>query len=352
MEIALNKCDESFLLKCGVIISILFMCVTIWICSGYKVKIPDFFKNTENKSSDVGEVVHSNTNIVIGDITTYTEGRLIINLPGGVTENNTNMAKDLLNKRISISFPKGVKNFDNNNIINNASVVSNVDIRVTDTMAYVTLSLNGVIDCESCFDNGQLFLDFFVPSEYGRPVVVIDAGHGGTDVGAINQGIYEKDIDLQICNQLKNLLDGEEILVYYTRVDDSYPSVEERVDFANEINPDLFISIHSNYYDNSDINGTSVLYNVNDEREKGSLWLSEIMCSEVSKSCGTYDKGIVTGNDIHVVRHSKAPVALIEVGFMSNDHDFKVLTTENGQKKIAQGVYNGIIRALTELGKY
>lgn len=348
----LDKYNESFLLKCGFGISVAFVCVTIYLCSGFEISFSDILKCKENQSVATAVQADMGTHIIAGDITADTSGKLIINLPGGINETNTTFIKDLLHKKIYISFPKGIKGYDNQNIVNDTDVVANTDIRITETMVNITLSLSSLKDCEVCFDNGQLFINFFVPSESGRAVVVIDAGHGGEDVGAIQKGIYEKDIDLQICNQLKELLDKEDFLVYYTRIDDTYPSVEERVDFANEINADLFISIHSNYYDNSRIHGTSVLYNVKDDRRYNSKWLSEIMCSEVSEASGMYYKGIVEGNDIHIVRHSKVPVALIEMGFMSNEDDFQVLTTETGQKNVAAGIYHGIIRALTELGKY
>lgn len=352
MEIILDKYNDSFLLKCGVALSAIFMCITIYICSGSDLSIHNIFKFEKHKTATADAKINIENNIVAGDITINMDGRLVIELPRGVNEQNTTVIKDLLNKRIYISFPKGFMEYDSSSIINNTDVVTNANLSITENMANITLSLNVLKDCEICFDNGLLFMDFFVPAESEKPVIVVDAGHGGDDVGAIEKGIYEKNIDLQICNKLKEWLDREEFLVYYTRFDDSYPSVEERVDFANELNADLFISIHSNYFDNRSIHGTSVLYNVKDKNMYGSEWLSNIMCSEVSNACGTYNKGIVAGNDIHIVRHSVAPVALIEVGFMSNDYDYQVLTTEKGQDNVARGIYNGIIRALTELGKY
>lgn len=352
MEIILDKYNDNFLLKCGVALSAVFMCITIYICSGSNLNVHNIFKSDKKSAATANAKINIENNVIAEDIPVNMERRLVIKLPGGVNERNTTVTKDLLNKKICISFPKGLREYDSSNIINNTDVIANANLSVTENMANITLSLNSLKDCDVCFDNGLLFMDFFVPAETEKPVIVIDAGHGGDDVGAVEKGVYEKNIDLQICNKLKEWLDREEFLVYYTRLDDSYPSVEERVDFVNELNPDLFISVHSNYFDKKNINGTSVLYNVNDNNIYGSKWLSNIMCSEVSNACGTYNKGIVVGNDIHIVRHSNVPVALIEAGFMSNDYDYQVLTTEKGQENVARGIYNGIIRALTELGKY
>lgn len=348
----MDRYNDSFLLKCGVALSAMFMCITIYICSDFDMNIHDIFKFNRQNTATADAKINIENSVLAEEIEVNMEGRLVIKLPRGVSEHNTAIIKDLLNKKIYISFPKGFNEYDSSSIINNTDVIANTNLSVTENMANITLSLNSLKDCDICFDNGLLFMDFFVPSESGKPIVVIDAGHGGDDVGAIEKGIYEKNIDLQICNKLKDQLDREDFLVYYTRFDDSYPSVEERVNFANEIKCDLFISVHSNYFDNRSIHGTSVLYNVKDKNTHGSEWLSNIMCSEVSKASGTYNKGTVVGNDIHIVRHSNAPVALVEVGFISNDYDFQILTTDKGQENIARGIYNGIIRALTEIGKY
>jgi N-acetylmuramoyl-L-alanine amidase len=308
--------------------------------------------NKKNETNLMADMLDKDTVIIGDDFTAITKERIIIKLPSGVNENNTKINKDLINKKICVTFPKGPSEYDFSNIkVDNVNII-NVYHSIDNDMVNIELQCAKVMDCMPCFDNGELFLDLFKPSEVEMPVVVIDPGHGGYDVGATAKGIYEKDIDLEICLMLKQLLDSENILVYYTRLDDSYPTVEERVDFANEIMPDLFISVHSNAFEDSSISGTSVLYNTKDKNEKNSLWLSKIMCEKLIESCNTYDKGVIAGNEIHIVRNSKTPIALLEIGFMSNPEDFEMITSTSGQIKIARGIYNGIIRALTELGKY
>lgn len=352
MEEKLDRYDESLLMKVGICISLMFISIIIFLYVGVDVNFSKLFNKEQNKHNEVVGNINIENTIVSENIQVETEGRVVITLPGGVSEKNISVTKEIINKRIVIAFPKGAGDYDNSKIQNGAEVLKNMDINVSDVMVKLDMALGSVRDCKISYEHGKMMIDFFDISKVESPVIVIDSGHGGSDVGAIENGIYEKNIDLDICKKLKEMLDSKGILVYYTREDDSYPSVEDRVDFANEVMPDLFISIHSNWYDYSDVSGTSVLYNIKDNSEHGSAWLSEILCEEIVKSSGTTNRGIIDGNDIHIVRNSKSPVALIETGFMSNADDFKLLSSEDGQRKIAEGIYNGIIRSLTELGKY
>ena len=349
----MEKYNEILLFKIGMLICALFLGVLICSTTDIKADMGSFFKkDKKNENNTVNDIQLENT-IISGEYSAITENRLIITLPKGVKEEHTTITKNLIEKQIVITFPKGAGDYDVfASVVNNTQVISNINRNIGNNMITLELTMNSVLDCIPCFDNGQLFMDFFRPAELEGSVVVIDAGHGGDDVGAIENGVYEKDIDLAVCLQLEQLLEQEDITVYYTRLEDSFPSVEERADFVNEIQPDLFISIHANWYKNSRISGSSVLYNSKDNNEFGSAWLCNIMCEELVKECNTVNKGIVDGNDIHIVRSSQVPVALLEIGFMSNESDFKLLTTQEGQEKIARGIYNGIIRSLTELGKY
>lgn len=352
----MDKYNESILLKIGILINTIFLVVIMCIYTGVKFNFDNIFESKKSKNQDNLNIIQDGNNVFTNDIKTVNaeiEGSVECNLPGGVQKENCSIQKDIFHKKIVIAFPKGMSGYEQDNIVNTYAAVKNIDINISDVMVKVEISLNSIRDCNVEFSDGKIRLDFFNPINVDMPVIVVDAGHGGDDVGAIERGTYEKNINLTVCERLKEILDNDDkILVYYTREDDTYPSVEERIDFVNELMPDLFISIHSNWYEHSDISGTSVLYNVKDSSEFGSEWLSNIMCQEVIKTCNTNDRGVVDGHDIHIVRNSKVPVALIEMGFMSNEGDFSLLTGNAGQIKLANGIYNGIIRSLTELGKY
>ena len=143
---------------------------------------------------------------------------------------------------------------------------------------------------------------------------------------------------------------NKKIGVYYTRVDDSNPSFDSRVDLANKADADLFISVHNNSTTGpglSKVQGTQVMY---DEKkpDKDSKDFAQICLEEVTKSCGSVDKGLVAGNDIFIIRTAAVPVALIEVGFMTNEEELTKLNSNDYQKKVAEGIYQAILRAFEE----
>jgi len=98
----------------------------------------------------------------------------------------------------------------------------------------------------------------------------------------------------------------------------------------------------------SKINGTQVMYSESDTKDLGSRHLAQLCLDEVTGATGSTDKGLVEGDSIYIIRTSEVPVALIEVGFMTNQAELDNLNSEEYQKKTAQGIYQAIHRALEE----
>ena len=90
--------------------------------------------------------------------------------------------------------------------------------------------------------------------------VMIDAGHGGKDPGAIANGVREKDVNLRMARIMGNMLQAQGFKVLYTRTTDKFIPLEERTALANTKGADLFISIHCNAYKNPRIHGLEVYY--------------------------------------------------------------------------------------------
>lgn len=215
------------------------------------------------------------------------------------------------------------------------------------------LSMEHVYELSLDWQEQYLYIDFIEPRDMYDKIVVIDAGHGAKMPGAIVNGVKEKDIDLAIVRQLKQLFDqasDESIGVYYTRLDDTDPAFEDRSGLANDIGANLFVSVHNNSYSTSSgVNGTAVLY---DEQKKAagnsSKRLADILLQKTTHALGSKNMGLVAGHNIYVIRSSEAPAALIEVGFMTNPKELANLTDENYQKKCAHAIYDGIMQALEE----
>lgn len=281
-------------------------------------------------------------------------GQLQLKLPEGVKGEQIEVADNYVTQVVTIEIPSvDVTYFDSYPMTGKSSHIDNLSYMVENGEGLIEIGMDCVYELETSYDEGYFYLDFIDPHEIYDKIVVIDAGHGGRAPGATIKGVNEKDIDLAIVLKLKALFEqtNENIGVYYTRTDDSNPTFDQRVQLANKLDADLFISIHNNATRSgrmSSIKGTQVMFSESDERNLGSRYLAEICMEEVTAMTGSIDKGFVEGDSIYIIRTSEVPVALIEVGFMTNQEELENLNSEEYQEKTAQGIYNAIIRAFDE----
>lgn len=279
-----------------------------------------------------------------------------LQLPPNVSYGDVIVENSYITQTVSILIPKADGNYlYDYPMVGRSDHIDNLTYESQGNQGVVEIVLDEVFELEKSFEDGYLYLDFLTPQEVYDKVVVIDAGHGGRAPGAIKQGIYEKDIDLAITLQLKEIFDAREdskIGVYYTRTDDSNPTFDQRVQLANKSHADVFISIHNNATKSgrfSSVSGTAVMYDEEKEEEGlGTKHLAELCLAEVTAALGSSDKGLVPGHDIYIIRTSKVPVALIEVGFMTNQQELANLNSEEYQVKAAQGIYQAVLRAFEE----
>ena len=145
-------------------------------------------------------------------------------------------------------------------------------------------------------------------------LVIIDAGHGGEDPGAVGY-VTEKEINLAVAISLKYVLNNNNIKVIYTRSDDSFISLQERYEMANRLGGDLFISIHCNAAENPAAQGSECYYYKGRDKR-----LAERLNKGVVEILGTRDRGIKHGK-FAVIRKTTMPAVLLELGFVSNQED-------------------------------
>ena len=201
-------------------------------------------------------------------------------------------------------------------------------------------SLKGIKDAR-----GQLFFDYIRILKEFQPKFFLAENVSGMLAN-------RHSIAVQNILELFDEAGDESVGVYYTRTDDSNPSLEQRVDMANKAGADLFISVHNNSTKSgrmSSINGTAVMYDEEKaSEENGSMQLAQICLEEMTAALGSTSKGIVKGHEIYIIRTAEMPVALIEVGFMTNQDELNRLNDEAYQKEAAQAIYNAIYRAFQE----
>lgn len=219
--------------------------------------------------------------------------------------------------------------------------------------------------------------------------VVIDAGHGGNDPGAIGRsGLKEKDVNLDVAKRMAVLLRENGVSVILTRTSDRFVSLQERVNITNNSKADLFISIHSNANRVRSLNGFEVYYissAANDTKRalqaansarldfdsscfagnsvnlRATLWdmiytSSRAESIELARSiCHSIDNDLearvigVKSASFYVLKGARMPAVLIEIGFVSNGNEERLLKDSSYRQKLAESITGGIRDYATQL---
>lgn len=183
-----------------------------------------------------------------------------------------------------------------------------------------------------------------------RVTVVLDAGHGGMDIGEDYYGIAEKDLTLKIMNMVKEQLKKEDMRVFCTRNADVSVTEEARVAFANAIKADMLISIHLSFEEEDQLqkqDGLTTFYNGEYFiPEFGSIELANIISEETIKKVGGVANGLYEAqDDIPLVSGAQVPVALMEIDHVMSESNKLTLTSDKNLKMIAEGISAGILKA-------
>ncbi len=185
--------------------------------------------------------------------------------------------------------------------------------------------------------------------------IVLDAGHGGSDPGAIGvNGLKEKDVNLDITKKVQIELVNMGYEIIMTRTTDKFLTLQERVKLTNATHPDLFVSIHANAHPQSHVQGSMVLYYDQRYPQKRypaskemiqlspqSKALAQSVQKQLVQSAGTTDKGLLPSS-AYVIRMGKVPSILVETAFLSNWQDAERLADEQLRSTMAKGIVKGI----------
>lgn len=170
--------------------------------------------------------------------------------------------------------------------------------------------------------------------------IVIDAGHGANDPGATANGLQEKEIILDVSLRLQKILEAAGVEVLMTRIDDTFIELADRSRFANDNMADAFVSIHANATASVDANGTETFWNANYSGQQSKKLADDIQKQLLAK-LGTYDRRVKEAN-FHVIRNTKMPSVLVELGFLTNKKEAERLATDQFRQKSAEAIFEGI----------
>lgn len=184
-------------------------------------------------------------------------------------------------------------------------------------------------------------------------IVVIDAGHGGEDSGAVANSVLEKDINLEIALKLRDMLKASGIEVKMIRESDvsiydtasgtirerKVSDLKNRVKILNNNKKNILVSIHQNKFEQSKYSGAQMFYSANNDK-------SQILAENIRKSITGLiqpEKLKKGGSDIYLLNKATVPAVIVECGFISNEEEAKNLSNEEYQSKMAFAIYCGIL---------
>lgn len=302
----------------------------------------------------------------------FSDNKLTLAVDGDVTPNafamtdNDRIVIDLANTSFAADFGGGVLPLDakQSGSLPVQGYPGVVDVRYamfsSDPLTVrVVLDLTGPMPYRVVSDDGLLTIDLNSDSALpagtaggttptsgasGKKLVVIDAGHGGTDSGAVSlKGRFEKDFTLATALKVQALLSQDpQIEVVMTRTTDTYPTLQDRVDLANSLNADVFISIHGNKSPDGGPgpSGAETHYTKKSGLAE-SLALAQIMQKHLLSSTGLKDRGLKPDN-LFVNKNTKMPAVLLECGFLSNPGDEAAMYSDDFQQRLAGGIADGL----------
>lgn len=179
-----------------------------------------------------------------------------------------------------------------------------------------------------------------------KPLIVLDAGHGGLDKGAKikNPFVEEKKQTLLVVCVAKKYLEQLGYRVALTRSKDYFVPLGKRVDIANNANSELFISVHFNSCPNKTADGVEIYFfnsAENKSRTKNSKNLAHCVLTDICKNTNARSRGVKKAN-FRVIRDTKMPAILIEAGFLTNPRERDNIRKPQYLEKIALGIAQGI----------
>lgn len=188
------------------------------------------------------------------------------------------------------------------------------------------------------------------------PLVVVDAGHGGHDGGAVANGQIEKHLSLSLARQVREHLEKAGVRVRMTREKDRFLELEERCQIAAEVKADAFVSVHLNTSAAPEVHGIETYYSAGGSllsRPAGQLKsgkpageaLAQTIQRQASAATKAEDRGI-KDSQLIVVMRTPCPAALVECGFLTNEAEARQLQREEYQKALTQGISEGVVEFL------
>lgn len=257
------------------------------------------------------------------------------------------------NRMLTVKVPKSILSLDSLVLPIEDTLIETIDIDASSSnYNYFNIKLAKNVEYKDESSSGltdKIILAFentaIKDSVYKNTLIVLDAGHGGKDPGAISPtyGLLEKDVVLDVTKKLAKMLEREGFKVYLTRDSDNYVGLYNRAEIANELGADAFVSIHANAIGRTSVSGVEVLY-CPDSTGRDSMSFARVMQDAIVSELGSVNRGIVSRPNLVVIRETKMPAVLAEIGFLTNvEKEEKLLNTSAYRDRCAGALYEGLM---------
>ncbi|MQN01778.1 MAG: N-acetylmuramoyl-L-alanine amidase [Lachnospiraceae bacterium] len=299
---------------------------------------------------------------------------LCIRLPKSLSQSAVSIKSDSRFKEYHITIPSVSSSyFADYPVSGNGRSIKSLKYQMSGRGAVLTLTTTKPLFIKKSSDSSYLFFDFKEPRKCFDKVVLVDAGHGGSDRGTVAGGVSEKDISLSIVKYFKHFTDKKAVTevkeygtnltsmkikgvgkvgFFYTRLSDKTISDKDRIEEAKKIGADLFLSVETGSTASgreSEINGAQVLYRGSDKTSRSRKFADTVL-KKLLSGLKCEDRGSIAGDEHYIVSASKIPVAIAEVGFITNKAERKKLVTADYQKKAAKALVEAVSEYLSDSG--
>ena len=225
--------------------------------------------------------------------------------------------------------------------------ITGISVFTADTTK-VTIKESAVKAVNTYEDEEYIYIELVRPKDKYSKIVVIDGGHGGSDPGTSANGTKEKDLNLKYVLAAYDLLKANtDIKVYMNREEDVTLPLDQRTRITNEVEADMFISIHVNSVAKQEINGVEVFYYADSFEGKQLAQLALNNMVNYTGMAGT--RGAKANTGYYVIRTSTMPAILIETGFITNPSDYQRLISDEFVENTGYAVYQTIVEAYEQI---
>ncbi len=278
-----------------------------------------------------------------------------IPLPDGIAKEDISVENCYMEQSIVVNVQNASVDFYDGKVLDGSSKhIQSVYYDTDNNTVRIHILLDELCEYSTRFYGQELQLTFIPVHDMYDKVMIVDVGHGGASTGNVSYGISEKDVVLAVAEKLKLLLDQTDIRVYYTRLSDIDVSQEDRMRLAELSGADLYLSLHVNADAGSHVTtGITTYYNdvTEDRGLTGKVLGTEIQKAVIASTKANDEGAADHAGKITLLKSMTGPASMLEIGYLTNRQEALLLASVSYQEKVAEGIYNGIVKVYKKSGK-